>query len=79
MECEYFTTSVLDISGRFVKDLRGLDSFLIVMCLEGGGVLRAEGEEVRAGADGCILVPASAQSIEFEPDGEGMKVLLSHA
>ena len=79
VECEYFTTSVLDISGRFVKDLRGLDSFLIVMCLEGGGVLRAEGEEVRAGADGCILVPASAQSVEFEPDGEGMKVLLSHA
>ena len=79
VSCRYFTTSVLELSEPFSKDLRGLDSFLIVMCLEGGGMLRSGGEEARICADECILVPASAEGIEFIPDAGGIKVLLSHA
>ena len=79
VSCTYFTTSVLDLDKPFVKDLSGLDCFLIVMCLEGGGVLRTAGSEVRIAADECALVPASASSVEFIPDASGLKVLLSHA
>ena len=78
VSCEYFTTSVLELDTPFSKDLRGLDSFLIVMCLEGSGTLRSGGEELRIGADACVLVPACADGIDFEPDGSGLKVLLSH-
>ena len=79
VSCKYFTTSVLDLDKPFDKDLSGLDCFLIVMCLEGGGVLRTAGSEVRISADECALVPASASSVEFIPDAPGLKVLLSHA
>ena len=78
VSCEYFTTSVLELSAPFRKDLSTLDSFLIVMCLEGGALLRSEGREARVAADECVLVPASAQDIEFIPDAGGLKVLLSH-
>ena len=78
VSCEYFTTSVLELSAPFRKDLSSLDSFLIVMCLEGGALLRSQGREARVAADECVLVPASAQDIEFIPDAGGLKVLLSH-
>lgn len=78
VSCEYFTTSVLELSAPFRKDLSTLDSFLIVMCLEGGALLRSEGREAKIASDECVLVPASAQDIEFIPDAGGLKVLLSH-
>ena len=78
VSCEYFTTSVLELSAPFRKDLSSLDSFLIVMCLEGGALLRSEGREAKIASDECVLVPASAQDIEFIPDAGGLKVLLSH-
>lgn len=78
VSCEYFTTSVLELSAPFRKDLSSMDSFLIVMCLEGGALLRSQGREARVAADECVLVPASAQDIEFIPDAGGLKVLLSH-
>ena len=48
------------------------------MCLEGGALLRSEGREAKIASDECVLVPASAQDIEFIPDAGGLKVLLSH-
>lgn len=35
----YFVTSLYDLDRAFARDLSDLDSFLIVMCLEGNGVL----------------------------------------
>ena len=47
VSCPYFVTSLYDLDRAFVRDLSELDSFLIVMCLEGNGVLcDDEGDEV---------------------------------
>lgn len=78
VSCNYFTTSVLDLDAPFTKDLRGLDSFVIVMCLEGRGTLRCDGQSSEIAADSCILIPACAGEIAFEPGSEGLKMLLSH-
>lgn len=78
VSCNYFTTSVLDLDAPFTKDLRGLDSFVIVMCLEGRGTLRCDGQSSEIAADSCILIPACADEIAFEPGSEGLKMLLSH-
>ncbi len=79
VSCPYFITSVLDLDAPLHKDLSALDSFLIVMCLEGGGTLHSAGESARIAADECMLVPASAEEIDFEPDTDsGLMVLLSH-
>ena len=78
VSCEYFTTSVIDLQKPLHKDLGTLDSFLIVMCLEGEAELRTGRESATVSADGCILVPASATDIEFIPGPAGFKALLSH-
>ena len=78
VSCDYFTTSVIDLTEPLTKDLGNLDACLIVMCLEGGGTLRTGEESCGIAVDGCILVPASADSIEFIPGPGGMKALLSH-
>lgn len=78
VSCEYFTTSVLELDKPFAKDLSSLDSFLIVMCLEGSACLKTGNETAGISADACMLIPASAQNLEFTPGPEGFKALLSH-
>ena len=78
VDCKYFSTSVIDLDVHYTKDLSDLDSFLIVMCLEGGATLCTGSETAAITADSCVLVPASADSIEFIPGPGGFKALLSH-
>lgn len=76
--CPYFTTSFYDLDAPDEKDLSQLDSFLVVMCLSGSGVLTDDEDNetpVRQGE--TLLVPAAARSIRFVPEG-AMKILTSH-
>lgn len=76
--CPYFTTSLYDIDAPVEKDLAGLDSFLVVMCLSGSGVLTDdEGNESPIRQGETLLVPATTRSIRFEPEG-AMKIMTSH-
>ena len=77
VSCQYFTTSIYDLTLPYAKDLSEMDSFLVVMCLSGRGTLEVDGEEVTVHQGETVLVPASADDICFVPDGE-MKVLTSH-
>ena len=77
VSCKYFTTSLIWTDRNFVKDLSALDSFLIIICTEGNGeIADNEGnrESIRRGE--TVLIPASATSVEFIPDGN-LKVLTS--
>ena len=81
VSCRYFTTSLFDLAHPLTKDLSALDSFLVVMCLEGGGTLtdnEPDGActlDIRRGE--TVLIPASSNGITFTPSGEGMKVITS--
>ena len=77
VSCQYFTTSIYDLTLPFAKDLSGIDSFMVVMCLGGSGSLEVDGEEVPVRQGETVLVPASADDICFIPDG-AMKVLTSY-
>lgn len=77
VSCQYFTTSILDLTLPFAKDLSSIDSFLVVMCLAGSGTLEVDGKEVGIHQGETVLVPANADDICFIPD-EGMKVLTSY-
>ena len=76
-ECPYFTTSVLDLTLPFAKDLSELDSFVVVMCLSGSGTLEVDGEEVPIGQGETVLIPASADDLCCIP-GDGIKLILSY-
>ena len=77
VSCPYFITSLYDLDAPVEKDLSQTDSFLVVMCLSGRGVLTDdEGNETAVRQGETVLVPASTRSIRFEPAG-GMKILTS--
>ena len=76
-ECPYFTTSLLDLTLPYAKDLSELDSFVVLMCLSGSGTLEVDGEEVSIGQGETVLIPASADDLCLVPDA-CMKVLLAH-
>ena len=75
--CPYFTTSIYDLTLPYAKDLSGIDSFMVVMCLEGEGTLEVDGEEVGVHQGETVLIPATADDLCFVPDGS-MKVLTSY-
>ena len=76
VSCQYFTTSIYDLTLPYAKDLSGIDSFMVVMCLSGEGTLEVDGEEVPVRQGETVLIPATADDICFVPDGK-MKVLTS--
>ena len=77
VNCRYFTTSVYDLSLPFAKDLSSIDSFMVVMCLSGGGSMEVDGEEVSLRQGETVLIPASADDVCFIPEGS-MKLLTSY-
>ena len=77
VSCQYFTTSIYDLTLPYAKDLSQIDSFLVVMCLTGSGAIEVDGEEVPVHQGETVLIPAAADDICFVPDGS-MKVLTSY-
>ena len=77
VSCQYFTTSIYDLTLPYAKDLSDIDSFMVVMCLSGEGTLEVDGEEVPVRQGETVLIPAAADDICFVPDGS-MKVLTSY-
>ena len=77
VSCQYFTTSIYDLTLPYAKDLSQIDSFMVVMCLTGSGIIEVDGEEVPVHQGETVLIPATADDICFVPDGS-MKVLTSY-
>jgi len=77
VNCDYFTTSILDLTLPYAKDLSGIDSFTVVMCLSGAGTMEVDGEEVSLQQGQTVLIPATADDACFIPL-ERMKLLVSH-
>jgi mannose-6-phosphate isomerase len=76
VSCPYFTTSVYDLTLPYARDLSEIDSFMVVMCLEGAGSLEVDGESLEIRRGETVLIPASADDLCMIPDGS-MKLLTS--
>ena len=77
VECRYFTTSLYDLTEAAGKDLSAIDSFMVVICTEGKGTVITDEDSMPVHQGETILIPASAKSVKFVPDG-AMKVLTSY-
>ena len=68
VNCEYFTTNILDITKRQIKEYSNLDSFVVFMCVEGQLEITAglHTETVKMGE--TILIPANTQEVTFNSD-----------
>ena len=77
VSCPYFTTSLYDLTRQQGVDLSRLNSFVVVICLEGSGTLTSDaGSSISIHQGETVLVPASTWSMGMIPDGR-MKVLTS--
>ena len=77
VSCPYFTTSLLDLDEERTIDLTTLDSFLVVICIEGAGTLREDnGTPVAVHQGETVLIPRLDESLHIAPDG-AMKILTS--
>ncbi len=78
VSCPFFTTSVGCLSQLLVTDLSSVDSFVIVMTLDGACSLSTGcGPGVALSEHEAALVPASAQTLVVSPVGKA-KILVSH-
>lgn len=75
--CPYFTTNKLLFDKPATRDLAGIDSFVIYICLEGEITLKNEGQSFPLVKGDVILIPAVINQIEFQSTS-GYKLLESY-
>jgi len=77
VSCPFFTTSIYEVTKPMVRPLDKVDSFVVLMCLEGSGEVETMGCRLPLKQGETVLVPAEAASMSFLP-APGMKVLSSY-
>nr|MCR5017993.1 mannose-6-phosphate isomerase [Bacteroidales bacterium] len=73
----YFTTSLFDLDKPLVKDLHGIDSFIVAMVLEGSGTLECLNCSIDLRQGTTVLIPASAPNLRFAPHSS-LKLITSY-
>jgi mannose-6-phosphate isomerase len=68
VKCDYFTTSLLQLTAELERDFSKIDSFVIYLCLEGSYTLQWESESVRVQKGETLLVPAAIEHFFLKPD-----------
>ena len=63
----YFVTNKLDLSSKTARDHHGLDSFVILIALEGKATLHYENQSTTLKMGESILIPATIPGFEIEP------------
>lgn len=67
VKSEYFTTNLLSLSNTLSRDYNLLDSFVILICVDGQSVLHWEHGTETITSGESILIPASVRDITLEP------------
>ena len=63
--CPYFITRIIPLESPIRKNLEDIDCFVIYMCVSGMAAVKAMDTIVPLHVGECVLVPASADSVEL--------------
>ncbi|MGK0236513.1 type I phosphomannose isomerase catalytic subunit [Candidatus Marifrigoribacter sp. Uisw_064] len=75
VNCDYFTTNILEINEEQIKDYRNLDSFVVFMCVEGSVDITAGNYSENLKMGETILLPAITEEIKFNSaDGKLLEI-----
>ncbi|MBO7103141.1 MAG: mannose-6-phosphate isomerase, partial [Bacteroidaceae bacterium] len=80
--CDYFTTNLLHLTKPYRTNYENLDSFVVLMCLEGRAMLRTEEDgktyylQIRQGM--TVLLPATTKLLNVVPE-ETCKLLEAYS
>jgi len=70
ISCEKFTTNLNKFNQPVVKDVSGLDSFIIYMGLEGKVTLKSEDGDMLIKPGDAVGIPAIIENLKLETEGE---------
>jgi mannose-6-phosphate isomerase len=73
VSCNYFTTNKLKITKTIERLYKNLDSFVILICTQGEGILQYDQHEFTLTIGEVILIPAGIKRISL--DSDNMEVL----
>jgi mannose-6-phosphate isomerase len=69
--CSYFTTNVIEADKAFGRDYYSLDSFVVLMCMQGRAIIEfGEGSFETVDAGETILIPAELRQIKIVPQAK---------
>ena len=71
----YFTTSVVEIENSFERNYKDIDSFKILMCVEGSGTINTQEYSLPVSIGETILIPAAIENVLIENISQGIKLL----
>lgn len=70
VKSDYFVTNILNFDHEVEHDYTQIDSFVILICVEGALTLKAaDGFAARLRLGQCVLIPASVGNVTLIPDG----------
>lgn len=78
VKCNYFNTGILEFDAVIEKDIYGLDSFVIYICVEGECEIITDNHTEKVKMGETILVPASVHQYRLNPLSPKVKVLEVH-
>ncbi|MFO7655629.1 MAG: type I phosphomannose isomerase catalytic subunit [Bacteroidales bacterium] len=67
--CDYFTTNFFEVNRPVDLDYFMLDSFIILLCIDGAFELNYQNGSIKAMKGETILIPAAIKSLELKPIG----------
>ena len=74
VKCDYFTTNKFTLTGDIVRDYSLLDSFIVLICLDGEGVVHYPNGSESVTQGETILIPAVIKELTIKPQGS-LKIL----
>lgn len=78
VKCDYFTSNLLELDKKFVRDIYELDSFVIYICMEGECTLSCNDSAEKLKKGETILVPAIINQYSIKPANSKVKLLEVH-
>ena len=69
VDCPYFKTNFIQVTGDMEVDTKKRDSFTIFMCVGGEAVVKTDAGEVSLAYGETVLLPAVTQKIELKSTG----------
>jgi len=70
VECEYFTTNMIQFDQPLTRNYGTIDSFVAYMCLEGSFIVETDDSKVIVNKGDTVLVPACLNEVGIIPDSK---------
>lgn len=76
VDCDYFTTNIIELNGSMEREVVSLDSFVLYICAEGGTDITVGGNTEHIDALDLVMIPAEADSVEIKGEGKLLEVYI---